>query len=43
MYENGVLSAGSDGIPEMKLYPSKMNDNYEDTTGTGNWGTLTSV
>jgi hypothetical protein len=39
-FENGVISSLSDGIPEMKLYPSKMSDNYVDTTGSGNWGTI---
>lgn len=39
-FDNGVISSLSDGIPEMKLYPSKMSDNYEDTTGAGNWGTI---
>jgi hypothetical protein len=39
-FDGGVITSLSDGIPEMKLYPSKMNDNYEDTTGAGNWGTI---
>jgi hypothetical protein len=39
-FEAGVISSLSDGIPEMRLYPSKMSDNFEDTTGTGNWGTI---